>query len=113
MLPALYVSHGSPMLALTPAPARDFLVGLGRLVPRPRAILVASAHWDTDRPLLTASAANDTIHDFYGFPEALYRLRYPAPGAPELARRAADLLTQAGFKAGLDPARGLDHGTWA
>jgi 4,5-DOPA dioxygenase extradiol len=112
MLPALFISHGSPMMALEPSPARDFLGGLGATLPRPRAILVASAHWETSVPEVNAVAVNDTIHDFYGFPPALFAMRYPAPGDADLATRATDLLQQAGFAATTDPARGLDHGAW-
>lgn len=112
-LPAIFVSHGSPMIALLDTPARRFLAGLGAALPRPRAILVASAHWETeDAPALSLAGRPETIHDFRGFPPDLYALRYPAPGAPEVARRAADLLEGAGFAPRLDPARGLDHGVW-
>jgi 4,5-DOPA dioxygenase extradiol len=112
MLPTIFVSHGSPMTAIMDSPARHFLATLGGKLPRPRAILVASAHWDTDRPTLNAVSHNTTMHDFYGFPRALYDLQYAPPGAPELAARAAMLLQKAGFSAGLDETRGLDHGAW-
>jgi 4,5-DOPA dioxygenase extradiol len=111
-LPALFISHGSPMLALEDGRARRFLQGYAAELERPRAILVASAHWETAQPALTASRAPETIHDFGGFPAALYQMRYPAPGDPALAERAAGLLREAGFTPGLDPRRGLDHGTW-
>jgi 4,5-DOPA dioxygenase extradiol len=113
MLPTLYVSHGSPMLAIEQGVGRDFLRSMGALLPRPKAILCVSAHWETDEPSLSAAARPETIHDFYGFPEALYRLRYPAPGVPDLARRAAGLLREAGLPALLDGTRGLDHGAWS
>lgn len=112
MLPTLFLSHGSPMLALRPSPARDFLAGLGTTIGRPKAIVMASAHWETERPAVTRVAANDTIHDFYGFPPALYALCYPAPGAPELADRVLGLLQAGGLAAEADAARGLDHGAW-
>ncbi len=112
MLPALFISHGSPMLALQPSPARDFLAGLGATLPRPRAIVVASAHWETAQPETSAMTVNDTIHDFYGFPPELFAMRYPAPGDPELAQRIAELLRDAGLDAVIDRARGLDHGAW-
>ncbi len=86
---------------------------LGQRLPRPRAILIASAHWETAVPTLTAGSAPPTIHDFGGFPDELYQIRYPAPGAPWLAQQAAALLQQAGLPAALDPQRGLDHGAWA
>ncbi len=110
--PTLFVSHGSPTVALDPTPAHRFLRELGTRLGRPRAIFCVSAHWETARPALTASPRPATLHDFHGFPEALYRLRYPAPGAPELAREVADLLAAAGLAAELDPERGLDHGAW-
>ncbi|HEV2561314.1 MAG TPA: class III extradiol ring-cleavage dioxygenase [Rhizomicrobium sp.] len=112
MLPAIFVSHGAPTLPFDDVPARDFLRGLGQAIERPKAILAISAHWDTDAPMLNAVAANTTIHDFHGFPEALYRVRYDAPGAPALAKQIASALSAAGLPAGLDEERGLDHGAW-
>lgn len=112
MLPSLFVSHGSPMMALEPSPARDFLASLGATLPRPKAIVVVSAHWETPRPAVSAVALNDTIHDFYGFPPALYAMRYAAPGDPALARDIASLLSDAGLPTVLDDSRGLDHGAW-
>ena len=110
--PALFVSHGSPTLPLERGPAVDFLRQLGGALGRPDAILVVSAHWDTDRPAVSAAEKPETIYDFYGFPPELYRLRYPAPGAPQLAGRAAGLLDANGLRTDIDPARGLDHGAW-
>jgi 4,5-DOPA dioxygenase extradiol len=95
------------MLPFDDCPARDFLRGLGQQIGRPRAIIVASAHWDTPAPQANAVADNGTIHDFYGFPRPLYDLRYPAPGDTALA---AEIATRIG--AALDGARGLDHGAW-
>ena len=112
MFPSIFISHGSPMLGLTESPARSFLMGLGKQLGRPRAILVASAHWETPTATLNAVAVNDTIHDFSGFPPELYAMRYPAPGAPELAEQASDLLCAAGLASRIDRARGLDHGAW-
>ena len=112
MLPALFLSHGAPTLPLDDVPAREFLQGLGQELPRPRAILVASAHWETEVPKLGAAERPETIHDFRGFPPELFRMRYPAPGAPELAERASDLLCAAGIRSRLDQGRGLDHGAW-
>lgn len=111
-LPALFVSHGSPMLVFEDIPARHFIAGLGRTIERPQAILCISAHWETERPTVSAATAPETIHDFYGFPDELYRLRYPAAGAPALARRVAALLDDAGIGGAVDPSRGLDHGAW-
>jgi 4,5-DOPA dioxygenase extradiol len=111
-LPALFVSHGAPTMILEPVRVREFLSGLGATLPRPKAILAVSAHWESARPAISAAARPQTIHDFYGFPEPLYRLHYPAPGAPELAPRVAALLAAAGLQCEIDPQRGLDHGAW-
>ena len=107
MLPALFVSHGAPSLPFDDVPARDFLRGLGREMGKPRAILIASAHWDTDTPRANAVAVNDTIHDFGGFPQALYDIRYPAPGDALLAREVSALIGGQ-----VNAVRGLDHGAW-
>jgi len=110
--PALFVSHGSPTLPLERGPAVDFLRSLGGELGRPEAILSVSAHWDTDRPAVSAAKKPETIYDFHGFPPELYRLRYPAPGAPQLAERVSGLLQAKGLKTDIDPGRGLDHGAW-
>lgn len=110
--PALFVSHGAPTLALEPGPTRGFLVQLGSGLGRPKAILVMSAHWETAEPAISTAPRPETIHDFYGFPAELYRMRYPAPGAVDLARQARALLAQAGMSSVEVPERGLDHGAW-
>jgi 4,5-DOPA dioxygenase extradiol len=116
-LPPLFVSHGSPAMVITPGPARDFLAGLGKAYEtahgRPKAILSVSAHWETAQPAVSTAVKPETIHDFHGFPEELYRIRYPAPGAPAVANRAADLIARAGLPVQRDPTRGLDHGAWS
>jgi len=112
MFPAVFLSHGAPTLPLVDSPARDFLRGLGKELGRPRAILVASAHWETPAPVVSTSPRNTTMHDFYGFPRELYELRYEPPGAPDIAVTAAKLLNQAGLPTGWDATRGLDHGAW-
>ena len=109
--PALFVSHGSPAFAVEPGLLGPRLTELGSRLGGVRAILVVSPHWQTRDVRVSVSAAPATIHDFGGFPDALYRLRYPAPGAPELARKAVALLGRAGFIVDEDP-RGLDHGAW-
>ena len=112
-LPSVFISHGSPMHALEAGAAGAAWAALGRRIGKPKAILIASAHWETNMPMLTGAEKPETIHDFYNFPEPLYRLRYPAPGAPALAQQAQALLKQAGFTAAIDGCRGLDHGAWA
>jgi 4,5-DOPA dioxygenase extradiol len=109
-LPTLFVSHGAPTLALQKTEASDFFRSLAPRLARPKAILVASAHWEEETP--TLGLGTETIHDFYGFPPALYEMRYAAPPAPHVASRAVDLLQQAGIAARTDVARGRDHGAW-
>ena len=112
-LPGLFLSHGAPTLPLEHGhPTHAFLKGLGTTLPKPRAILMVSAHWDTPLPVLTTAPHLDTVHDFYGFPQELYALRYPATGSAELARKTAGLLESAGLAVAADPERGLDHGAW-
>lgn len=105
MLPSLFISHGSPMLALTPGPAHDFLRQLGDKW-QPKAIVVVSAHWESRQLLISNSARPETIHDFGGFPQALFDCQYPAPGEPALAMRLARELNATPTE------RGLDHGAW-
>lgn len=112
-LPTLFLSHGSPMHALEPGAVGELWRELGRKLPRPKAVLIASAHWETNLPLVTGNPKPETIHDFFGFPKPLYGIRYPAPGAPEVAARALELLKAAGFTAAADGCRGLDHGAWS
>ena len=112
-LPTLFLSHGSPMMALAECATTQFWRTLGAELPRPRAILAVSAHWDTASPAASISAQPETLHDFYGFPEPLYALRYPAPGAPDVAARAAQLIDAAGLGPTQLEERGLDHGAWA
>ena len=108
----LFLSHGSPMQAVEPGEAGRAWVSLAASLPRPRAVLIASAHWETALPMLTGRETLETIHDFSGFPEPLYRERYDAPGAPAVARRAAELLQTAGYTAAINGCRGIDHGAW-
>ena len=112
-LPALFVSHGSPMLAMEDCPARQFLMSWSNRMDRPKAILVASAHWEsTGGPAVSLAQQPDTIHDFGGFPRELYELQYAPPGAPGVAEQAAQLLRDAGFTVKTSNSRGLDHGAW-
>jgi len=112
-LPVLFVSHGSPMVALEEDDYTRALRAWPGGIPRPAAIVVVSAHWQAPRPVRVATTpAPETIHDFYGFPPELYALRYGPPGAPGLATEIVERLCAAGVPAGADPGRGLDHGAW-
>lgn len=111
-MPVLFLSHGAPTLAVESSPTSAFLRRLADDIPRPAAIVMISAHWETKQPMLTGALHLDTIHDFHGFPSELYALRYPTPGNPALAARIRDILQAAGIDAAIDPIRGLDHGAW-
>jgi len=112
MLPTVFVSHGSPMIMLEDSPSRQFLVDFGTTLPRPRAIVVVTAHWNTRVPAVSAAAHPATIHDFGGFDPRLFQMHYDAPGAPELAGEIGDMFTAAGLASRIDPQRGFDHGVW-
>jgi 4,5-DOPA dioxygenase extradiol len=110
-LPSVFISHGAPTLPIDPSMPSHAFASLADELPRPRAILMLSAHWTTAHPVASIAQKPETIHDFYGFPRALYELRYPAPGAPELASNAAALLDKHGIAAATSE-HGLDHGAW-
>lgn len=111
-MPALFLGHGSPMNAIE---ENEFVAGFrktAREIPHPKAILCISAHWETRGTFVTAMEKPRTIHDFGGFPQALYEVQYPAPGSPELAQQTKDLVKKT--TVGLDTAQwGLDHGAWS
>ncbi len=111
-LPTLFISHGSPMHALHAGRAGAAWAELGRRLPKPKAIVMASAHWETEWPMLATQAKPETIHDFGGFPPELYKIRYAAPGAPDAAQRAVELLRAADLQVTTNGCRGLDHGAW-
>lgn len=112
MLPSLFISHGSPMLALQPGASGPALTALAATLPTPQAIVLVSAHWESRELAVMSAAQPQTWHDFGGFPAALYQVQYPAHGAPALARQIADLLASAGLPATLDEQRPFDHGAW-
>ncbi|KAB2849880.1 MAG: dioxygenase [Hyphomicrobiaceae bacterium] len=111
-MPSFFISHGAPDLAVRPTPAHLALKALARLVPKPKAILIASAHWPTESPAVATGSAPATIYDFGGFDPRLRTMRYRAPGAPEVSRKAAELMRRAGFEVSEDEERGYDHGVW-
>ena len=112
MLPTLFLSHGSPMHALDAGAAGEVWTALAESLPTPSAVLMVTAHWETNLPMLSGNPRPSMIYDFGGFPDALYRIKYAAPGAPEVAGRAVALLKAAGITAAVDGCRGIDHGAW-
>jgi 4,5-DOPA dioxygenase extradiol len=108
----LFVSHGAPMLAIEPGRTGPLLAEIAASLPRPDAILVVSAHWDTRMATVSLAAQPETIHDFAGFPPALYAKQYPAPGAPALAQQVVALLQAHDISVQTHNHRGLDHGAW-
>lgn len=110
-MPAVFFGHGNPMNALQKNAWTSGWSALGAALPRPKAILSVSAHWYLPATAVTAISRPRTIHDFGGFPPALYEVQYPAPGSPEVASRVADLL--APLEVAMDRSWGLDHGTWS
>ncbi|MBF0530324.1 MAG: dioxygenase, partial [Deltaproteobacteria bacterium] len=110
--PTIFVSHGAPTLLIDPGPTHDFLKELGRIIGKPKAIVCVSAHWTTREPKVNSGSRLETIYDFYGFPEELYEITYPAPGEPALANRVSMLLREAGIEVSADAHRGIDHGAW-
>ena len=111
LVPALFVGHGSPTNAIEDNEFSRAWAAMGRALPRPRAILCISAHWETAGTWVTAMDRPRTIHDFQGFPQALFEMQYPAPGTNDLARRVQELVRSAEVKPDLD--WGLDHGAWS
>ncbi|MBT2289100.1 dioxygenase [Paenibacillus albidus] len=111
-LPAFFIAHGSPLLALEDNEYTRFLARLGEDLEVPRGIVVFSAHWDSPEQLLTVDEQHETQHDFYGFPEEIYSLTYPAPGDPALSRRISELFKDHNLPHQPVLGRGLDHGIW-
>ncbi|QOI98895.1 MAG: 4,5-DOPA dioxygenase extradiol [Flammeovirgaceae bacterium] len=110
-MPLLFIGHGSPMNGIEDNEFSRGWAAIGKEIPAPQAVLCISAHWYTKGTWVTAMEKPKTIHDFYGFPKALFDVQYPAPGSPELARHTANRVTKT--TVGLDHEWGLDHGTWS
>ena len=111
-LPTLFIPHGAPTFALRPGAAGAAMARIAADLPRPRAIVMVSPHWETSQPAVGTAQRLQTIHDFYGFPPELYEIRYPATGCPEAAREVVAALQAAGLAAVEAPGQGLDHGAW-
>jgi 4,5-DOPA dioxygenase extradiol len=112
MFPSLYISHGSPMLALEPGASGPALARLAAELPKPEAIVIVSAHWESNELLVSGNPQPETWHDFGGFPQALFDVQYPAPGNPQLATEVVELLKANGLPAAIDAKRPFDHGVW-
>ena len=111
-LPVLFVSHGAPTLPLEDIPSRKFLKELGSKFSQVNAVVCISAHWQTKIPTVNAVENPETIHDFYGFPDELYSIKYSAKGDLELTENVANLVKKSGLQCNIDNKRGLDHGAW-
>jgi len=110
-MPVLFIGHGSPMNVILRNRFTDSLKRAGRELPRPKAIMVVSAHWLTEGTHVTCTEKTPTIHDFYGFPEELYELDYPCPGSPQFARHVAESVKK--IKVRCSDNWGLDHASWS
>lgn len=112
MFPSLFISHGSPMLALQPGESGPALARLAAEMPRPRAIVMVSAHWESHELLVNGNPQPETWHDFGGFAAELFAVQYPAPGLPDLTREVVELLAASDLPARIDSRRPFDHGIW-
>jgi 4,5-DOPA dioxygenase extradiol len=112
MLPSLFVAHGAPLLAIENNEYTQFLNSLGKELPRPKAIILFSAHWESPMQKVSNVEEFNTIYDFGGFPEALYRIKYPAKGNETITKEITELFTKQGVPFEVDTSRGLDHGAW-
>ncbi|MEI7749295.1 MAG: 4,5-DOPA dioxygenase extradiol [Chlorobiaceae bacterium] len=111
LMPAVFLGHGNPMNAIQSNAYTESWRRFGQSIPRPKAILAISAHWFGPETAVSGSLSPETVHDFYGFPQELFEVTWPAPGSPELAEQVQKLLQPLDVR--VDKQRGLDHGTWA
>lgn len=111
-IPSLFIAHGSPMVAIEDSEYARYLEELGRTFPRPRAVVLFSAHWESGVQMVSEIEDYGMIYDFGGFPDALYQVKYPAKGDAALSRQIQQMLTDAGIRNEAERTRGLDHGSW-
>jgi 4,5-DOPA dioxygenase extradiol len=111
-LPTLFVPHGAPTFALDPGAAGAVMIDTAAALPKPRAIVIISPHWDTDIVSVGSAETLATMHDFYGFPQALYELAYPATGSVDASHEVSAAIAKAGLPVVEIPSQGLDHGAW-
>lgn len=113
MLPSFFIAHGAPSLVIEKHAYTEFLIELGRSLPRPRAIVIFTAHWESKVQTVSSVVQYETIYDFSGFSDELYRMKYPAKGDLALSLEIQRLFREEGIESVLDDQRGLDHGAWA
>lgn len=113
MTSSLFLAHGSPMLVIEEHAYTRYLKKLADSMPRPKAIVIFTAHWESPVQLISGAPVYETIYDFYGFPDELYQMTYPAKGDLALAKKIAGLFADAGIPSEIDHQRGLDHGAWS
>lgn len=113
MMPSFFLAHGAPSLVIEDNAYTEFLQKLAAELPQPDAIVVFTAHWESDVQLISRAQTHGTLYDFYGFPDEMYQMTYPAPGNPQLADRISELLNTSGIPSRQDETRPLDHGVWA
>ncbi|NOU98365.1 dioxygenase [Paenibacillus sp. LMG 31456] len=112
MFPSFFMAHGAPTLVLEHHPYTQFLRILGAQIPKPEGIVLVSAHWESPRQLISGASQLETLHDFFGFPQELYEITYPAVGNIVLSLQIQKLLASEGITCSIDDSRGLDHGAW-
>lgn len=112
MFPVFFVSHGAPTFALDPGAAGPALTAFGERIAKPKAVIVLSPHWQTNQLTVSGAEKPETIHDFYGFPAAMYQINYPVTGAPDIAEQLMQHLGSKSIELQIDNSRGLDHGAW-
>ena len=113
LAPSLFIAHGNPNILITPGKYREFLSNFHTLIKKPDAIIIFTAHWESNTQLISSVKQYETIYDFTGFPREMYEMSYPAPGHPELAKEILNVLKENGIESALDETRGIDHGAWA